>query len=329
MSMLLGQTASAKGLLGKVVDAVEEAGQDTIDAAVEPVKKVLPREVTKHTDKAAEFVIEKREKLETAADKFVDDPLLYLAQLPGSVMADVCSAPVQYYGKALQEQASGKWQHLPQKLIDAIQDNYSVDLNSVQFVEGVSTSNGAAQTIGKRIYFPRRIDLTDYDDMHWMLHELEHTVQFSNATYGTAGKLCEYVAKAIGTGAQHDRIDMERAAEAKANYLVDEALASITGSGSGASMAQQIDSHQIVITNTTNIPITFEMATQYIANEPETLGPGEWSVFTGDERDSEFYVRIGTSTWRGPVSREYTIPGGANTIIAANAYGIFELYNAE
>ncbi|MBL8268586.1 MAG: DUF4157 domain-containing protein [Steroidobacter sp.] len=149
------------------------------------------------------------------------DPLDYKRQLPGTVLADACAEPVHRYGDSMEAQV-GRWKRLPARLIREIQRDFGNDLSKVRYAENIDTGGDQAVTMGNHIYFPRRIDLYDADDMWWLMHELEHTVQYRGES--RSGKLCEYVAKSIGSGLNHDRIDWERAANRKANWIVDDAL---------------------------------------------------------------------------------------------------------
>jgi Domain of unknown function (DUF4157) len=163
------------------------------------------------------------DRLNSSAHKFQRDPIGYPLERAGELIMDVCSGPVRAYELELQNQASGRWKALPFPLIEYLQGEYSsVNLASVRYAENIRTVDGSAHTFGNRIYFPSGLDLTNFGDLHWMLHELEHTVQYASRG-GKSTMLCEYQAKFVGSGLDHDQIDMERAADRKADYLVKSA----------------------------------------------------------------------------------------------------------
>ena len=78
-------------------------------------------------------------------------------------------------------------------------------------------------TIGNTIYFVRGMNFGDPNDGWTLFHELEHVVQYANRG-GVEPFLSEYVLKAAGSILRggnsidmHDNIDLENAANAKAN----------------------------------------------------------------------------------------------------------------
>lgn len=163
-----------------------------------------------------------------SAEKAVRDPVGYILSRPERLFSEVCAAPIRRYERILRVNANGRWKRLPPQLIRVLQPHYSnVNLANVAYAEGMRTSNGQAQAIGRQIYFPRGINLMNRGDLFWMLHELEHTQQYAGARNGTSGKLCEYAAKAVGNGFSHDSIDMERAADRKAHYLINIAMSAM------------------------------------------------------------------------------------------------------
>jgi hypothetical protein len=139
-----------------------------------------------------------------------------------------------------------------------------------------------------------------------MLHELEHTVQFAGASYGQAGKLCEYAAKGIGT-LSYNQIDMERAADRKADSLIDTAYWVMNnGLPEGVATNSQVAANEIIIFNDTEIDVVLEMATAYTENGPETVPAYSWMIFTGAPKDTWFNVGVGTTDPTGRVHwREY------------------------
>jgi hypothetical protein len=133
---------------------------------------------------------------------------------------DLCSKNLRKYEGGLRAQVK-RWRQLPPDLIDALERHYpQVNLHDIRYAERISTAGDAAVTFGRRIYFPTKVDFTDPSHVHWMLHELEHTVQYAQRG-GRSKFLCEYAAKIIGNRFQHDAIDLERAADRKADRLLD------------------------------------------------------------------------------------------------------------
>jgi len=233
---------------------------------------------------------------------------------------------VQYYEGHLHGQAAGRWKALPPQLIEAVQAAYSVDLNSVLYAEGMRTSNGDAQTFGRFIYFPTNIDLTDRNSLLWMLHELEHVVQYAGRK-DRAAALCEYIAKSVGSGFQHDKIDWERAADAKADALIDRAYQIMNQVATGGLWTPgTLARNQVEIVNDTDRDVVFMMATHFITNAEQRIPARSSSVFTGDPRDSSFNVRIGTDTSTGTKWNAYALEGGMRKVISYDAAGILDFY---
>ncbi|MCP4986256.1 MAG: DUF4157 domain-containing protein [Colwellia sp.] len=285
----------------------------------DPVRDLTGRTLKQHVEKNAK-------KTTNSAKKLARDPVGYLMKLPEKIIADVCSAPVRIYEGTLRGQADGKWESLPSILIEAVQPAYSVDLSTVRFAEGINTANGAAQTFGRWIYFPHRINLKNYSDLRWMLHELEHVVQYAGASYGYGGSLCEYIFKSVGSGFDHDKIDWERAADRKANWVIDYAFQVMNqGIPQGMSRGDTLARNQILIFNETNYDVFFMMETAYTAAGEERIPARGWTVFTGDPRDTWFNVRIGTRLNNGGMAwRTYGLNGATRQHIAPDAYGALD-----
>ena len=156
-------------------------------AAIDPVRSLTGRTLKGHVER-------RLDRIENSTLKFLHNPVDYTMGLPEKLIADACAAPVRSYEGTLHGQV-GQWYQLPPGLIQAAQEFYSVNLAGVRFAVNIRTSNGAAQTFGKVIYFPRRINFADRGDVQWMLHELEHVVQYANSKWGSNGKLCEYMVR--------------------------------------------------------------------------------------------------------------------------------------
>lgn len=289
--------------------------------ALDPVRDVTGRTLKQHFEN-------KTTKAKIATKRFIRDPVGYLAQLPESIVSDVCSAPTQYYEKTLQAEAKDKWKALPQLFIDVAQGAYSVNLSGIKYAEDINTLDGSAQTFGNRIYFPRKIDFRKYNDLHWMLHELEHTVQYSRAPYGKAGKLCEYSAKFMGAGFDHDRIDMEQAADRKADRAIEYVFWVMNnGWPQGLKSNDSLHANQILIFNDTDIDVFFVMATAYTARGQERVPAHSWTLFNAAPDDTWFNVDIGTRVQSGKVLWiRYGLDGGSRQHINWNKDGLLDFF---
>ena len=132
---------------------------------------------------------------------------------------------IERYKAHLFNQAQNRWNVLPPQLIQSVQPYYSVDLRNVRFATNINTVHGSAITWDNFIFFPRHVNLSNRGDLRWMLHELEHAVQYQRRG-GYRALIGEYALKAMGkiiergTFNPHDYIDLERAADAKANQLI-------------------------------------------------------------------------------------------------------------
>jgi hypothetical protein len=137
---------------------------------------------------------------------------------------------VRIYRGSLRESAKGKWQKLPDRLIEILTPHYDIDFAAVDYATGINTGHGQAITFEYQIYFPRDIDLTEINDLHWMLHELEHVQQYKGLG-GFEPFMLHYFAgagvKIIQSGRIniHDEIPLEEAADRKADNIIDEVYA--------------------------------------------------------------------------------------------------------
>ena len=181
--------------------------------AYDPIKQLTGRSLHTHGQDLAD-----------SWDKFRHKPLEYPVHRLDEVLLESCAALTNAYMDTLENSARGRWKSLPARLLfQDIADLYpQANVSTVRYAENVDTIHGAAVTYGQDIFFPRIIDpMNNTDDMHWLLHELEHVQQY--ARRGSKSKLvCEYQAKSIGKMLQkktinpHDWIDLEEAADYKA-----------------------------------------------------------------------------------------------------------------
>lgn len=280
--------------------------------AWDPIRDATGRTLKEHVER-------KIEKGRVAARKFVRDPAGYLTDLPGDLINDICSAPMQQYEGTLRGQARTRWKPLPRHFVAALQSEYSVDLTSIRYAENIRTSNGQAQTFGRYIYFPVRIELRDRDDLFWMLHELEHSVQFAGARGGQSGKLCEYAMKSVGAGFEHDRIDMERAADRKADYLVEYAWRVMDRGFSDRQL--RLSHNEIAIVNDTDRAVTFYLETRFTEETREVIPGRTRMFFEGSPRDTWFNVTVGKRL------ETYFVEGGDSVYIDVKRNGYLDLFN--
>lgn len=134
--------------------------------------------------------------------------------------------PVQAYIDGLYRQSEGKTRSFSPEFVALAQPYYSVDLRGITYADDINTGSGMSVSFCDRIFFVGHGNLwQDKNELHHVLHELEHTVQCQRR--GKRTYLAEYVLKAsldvVKTGQfkVHDVHDFEVAAEAKANQATD------------------------------------------------------------------------------------------------------------
>lgn len=249
-------------------------------------------------------------------EDFAKNPVQYTLDLPKSVLMDICSLPGQRLEGELAGQADGRWQALPPQLVAALQGQYQgVNLASVRYAENISTPLKEGMTFGNRIYFPQYLDLTQPDDLWWMLHELEHTVQYGRSD-SNAETLCNYELKGIGNGFQHDRIDMEQAANRKADALIDYASAVMTSSGV-APVPAALQANQVSVSNETEGEVNFQLQGQGMIPETLTLAPHTFLIYT----DTAGYSLIEFTIATDDKVVGYDLQGGTMSRIVWNNNG--------
>ncbi len=127
----------------------------------------------------------------------------------------------------LETQAEGKLKPIPDPLRSWLQPHYNIGLNEIYYAENIDTVHGQAITVEDHIYFPSAVNLSKCDDACWIMHEIEHSVQ-----YRTMGGKVPFVAKYAAQIATniiqtqsfdvHDVLDIEADADAKADGLKNE-----------------------------------------------------------------------------------------------------------
>ncbi len=127
----------------------------------------------------------------------------------------------------LRVQAQGKWKSLPDELIHTLTPHYEVNLKDVRYAESIPGcyTKETAVTYDNEIFFPSAIDLQQHEDLHWMLHELQHVEQ-SQKCGSLEAFLQKYFRETASTIIKekkfdiHDCIPLEQEAEAKASKLI-------------------------------------------------------------------------------------------------------------
>lgn len=153
-------------------------------------------------------------------------------------------APVHFeeivvaYLATLRAQAQSKWEELPSKLIEILAPYYpDCRLSSVKYATRINTLHGAAITFENQVFFPTALNLYEYANLHWLLHELEHVQQ-----YEQVGGLRPFLARYFGDASVkiiqnkslsiHDNIKLEAAANRKADAIIDDVFKAWTGAQS-------------------------------------------------------------------------------------------------
>lgn len=286
----------------KVTLLVTLAGVTFSAEAWDPVRDLTGRTLKQHAERRID-------RIQNSTEKFLHNPFDYTVNLPLKLMGEVCGAIPQNYEGYLHGQV-GTWWTLPPDLIAAVQRYYSVNLQGVRFAVNIRTSNGAAQTFGNSIYFPYAINFANPHDLRWMLHELEHVVQYSGSSWGQSGKLCEYMWKGITSGFDPNSHSMEQAADRKADFVMH-----MLQTGDSQVTSVQLPQNQIAITNHMPHDTYFFLQTQSFG-EMLVLRPFESQVFRGAPADTWFYIEVpnGSTAPR----TVYTLSGGTKQHIVRN-----------
>lgn len=127
-----------------------------------------------------------------------------------------------------QRQAEGKWEAIPEVLIQIIQPYYKMNLSLVKFGVNIVTSNPhTAIAFPGQIFFPRNLaPLADKNDLRWLLHELTHQDQYLRVG-GLRNFLDNYATdiarKVISTKSfdVHDVLEYEKEADHHADSILE------------------------------------------------------------------------------------------------------------
>ncbi|WP_410010366.1 DUF4157 domain-containing protein [Phyllobacterium sp. A18/5-2] len=137
-----------------------------------------------------------------------------------------------------------RFQGLPRDFIAVSQQYYQVDLKKVGYATGIDTVHGDAITWNNRIFFPEAsLNFAKFADVHLMLHELEHVVQYRRK--GEKQFLTEYISAvpaeiiACQCFNVHDLMSIEQAAESKADQIADSIFNQLASARAGNSNSQR------------------------------------------------------------------------------------------
>jgi hypothetical protein len=146
-------------------------------------------------------------------------------QCATEILSAPLAAHVQAYIEGLYRQSEGRTYSFSHEFIALAQPYFSVDLKGITWANDINTGTGGMSvSYCDRIFFAGNGDLwRDRNELHLVLHELEHTVQCQ--ARGKRTYLAEYVLKAgldvikNGTFNVHDIHDYEVAADKKADQV--------------------------------------------------------------------------------------------------------------
>jgi hypothetical protein len=194
--------------------------------AWDPIKDLTGKRLDQHLNHGRKEL----ERLPGSVQRCVKDPFKCTRDQIDRLMYTALWPVIERYKNHLFNQAEGRWKSLPQWLVDGVQRYYpEINLDSVRYAENINTIHNQAITWHYHIFFPINVNFYSTQDVLWMLHELEHVVQYQRRG-GEQAFLSEYIwktpGKIIETGSfnVHDAIDIERAAHAKANNVIGAAL---------------------------------------------------------------------------------------------------------
>jgi uncharacterized membrane protein len=166
-----------------------------------------------------------------------------------------------------------RYKQIPSDIRRILTKKYpGVSINSIRYAENVDTVHGQAITVGYKIYFPSSVDFSNDNDLHWLLHEIEHVSQYQ-AHGGVEPFLIKYLVNgAIEIGRNgsidiHDAINLERDAENKANSILDSVILSLRG-------------FNYKFTNKCSLPV--RLAVRYKNLTDEWITRGWWNFEPGE-----------------------------------------------
>ena len=147
--------------------------------------------------------------------------LIFLMSLNGCVVGR--EASFRLYRSFLEDQEADA-EIIPTELIDKIQSSYSIPVSDVRYFTNIDTLSGNVVTIGKKIYFPNRMLMSQAEHVRRLLHELRHVEQYGRdgdlffqryTTAAVAGSLNQ-LAEGVGRGVIDTHANFKYEDEAKA-----------------------------------------------------------------------------------------------------------------
>ncbi len=161
-----------------------------------------------------------------AADGAVKGDFAEVGRALGEIGTRIVTAPllvttgVRVYKDTLCGRADRNgWETLPRDLVNILREHYAIDFSRIRYATRIDTEHGQAITLDHDIFFPSKINLKDYSDLHWMLHELEHVRQFE-VSPGFETFLVRYGLDGLMHRGRHDDMTLEKEADDKANSII-------------------------------------------------------------------------------------------------------------
>jgi hypothetical protein len=217
------------GILVSPVDAFACGDLDVVCRAQEAIDpdcrgdlcKVV-RPVNREADRLVNNVANGIENAPGAIQECLSD----VGQCVQNILSTPLAAAQLAWLESLNRQAEGRLYNFSPQFINLTQQYYDVDLRGVTWAEGIDTHIGSTVAICDRIFFTEVGGNVwqDKNELWLTLHEMEHLGQCQRR--GRNVFLAEYILKGLvqipqGFTNIHDNIDMEAAANRKADELTD------------------------------------------------------------------------------------------------------------
>ncbi|KAF2470713.1 alpha-D-mannose-specific plant lectin [Lindgomyces ingoldianus] len=257
--------------------------------------------------------------------------------LGAAAVSPIVTAYIEY----LEGQAKGKYKPLPQwlKLVLHELGSYDIDLSRVSYAEGINTlQDNNAITFGYNIHFPQAINLDrtspSRDDVWWILHELEHCVQYRKLG-GVGPFLAKYIINTAGSsiGAvsagswekfiikTHNGMQIEKDASNKADSILETVMAELDQLALGRptvlarNLGARIDCtnqtiyegdylesadgrHQFILQGDGNVVLYGPSHTVMWSSSTDGVGRPPYRIVAQDDRNVVQYDRDNKAIWR-------------------------------
>jgi len=207
------------GLFKKIKHAVSQ-----VNSAVSDAFDTADDQMNEAPD-AVQTVFERAwDQIEDAAEDAKAEIGDAFAHAVTSGLGPVLIPPIMGYWGTLAVQAKGRERTIPMPFRALLQPYFSYNLARVHYAERIQTVGDYAVTFGRRIYFPRGMNLDTLRDLHWLVHELRHVQQYHDHG-GVVPFLHAYVTDIGETVSRthsfrvHDLLPLERDAEAYASAV--------------------------------------------------------------------------------------------------------------